>query len=108
MPATLYRSRFFGLPSRQVCAVSWRLGMKRQEAVRGLIRGVAARERLLHPSAARAMQRRIRLRLVRAYVRRFGDDAFAAVYGARRLARPSVRRWLTRGYAHWRGRYPRT
>jgi len=63
-------SRFYGLPNRHPSHKPWRLQIKSREALRGAIRGAAARERLLYPSQAKAMQRRIRLRLVAAYIRR--------------------------------------
>src|SRR5689334_6679098 len=97
-------SSFYGLPHRHLSHKPWRLLNKSREAVRGAVRGAAARERLLHPSASKAAQRRIRLRLVEFYIRRFGEDDFAHKFKAPRLAPRSRSNWLPGGYAWWRDR----
>jgi hypothetical protein len=51
----------------------------------GAIPGAAARETLLYPSQAKAAQRKIRLRLVAAYVHRFGSDEFSAQFSHPRM-----------------------
>ena len=80
-------SRFYGQPLRYTNHKPWRLATLPKERVRGAIRGAANRERLLHPSPARAIQRRIRYRLIAAYRRRFG---FPFVLCAREHTRASI------------------
>lgn len=104
MPSPLYGSKFYGLPNRHVDHKPWRLQSRTREGVRGAIRGAVIRERLLHPSSAKALQRRIRLRLLAAYVRRFGHDEFSIQLGVPRIARKRTSNWLSRGYAWWRDR----
>ena len=99
-------SRFYGLPFRHVSQKPWRLQIKPQEIVRGVVRGAAARERLLHPSSAKAAQRRLRVRLVAAYVRRFGMDAFALKFSVPKVEPQRRSNWLSGGYAWWRDRIP--
>lgn len=97
-------SRFYGLPLRHRSHKPWQLQSKSRENVRGAIRGAATRERLLHPSSAKAMQRRIRLRLVAAYVHRFGLDEFAAKLSTPKVTPRQRGNWLPAGYAWWRER----
>jgi hypothetical protein len=97
-------SKFRGRPRRHLNHKPWRLRKLPREYLRGAIRGAAARERLLHPSAARQMQRRIRLRLVRAYELRFGRDAFVTKFAIAKIAPLPRSNWLAGGYAWWRER----
>ncbi len=98
---------FYGYPRRQRNQMPWRFQHAPRETVRGAIRGVAARERLLFPSPAKSAQRRRRLRLVAAYVRRFGHDEFVAQYAHARLSAPRSSNWLPGGFAWWRERLAR-
>ena len=97
-------SRFYGHPQRHLSHKPWRLQSRPRESVRGAIRGAASRERLLHPSPAKAAQRRIRVRLVTAYIRRFGRDEFSSKYSSTKLAPVQRSNWLPGGYAWWRER----
>ena len=97
-------SRFRGTPGRYASQKHWRLLVKPRETIRGLIRGAAARETLLHPSPAKSAQRRIRRRLVAAYVRRFGADEFSIRFSSTRIAPRKRSHWLPGGYAWWRER----
>ena len=97
-------SRFYGKPLRQPMHRTWRLNSALQERVRGAIRGAAARESLLHPSPSKSAQRRIRKRLVAAYIRRFGTDAFVIRFCAERFPAGKAGNWLPSGYAWWRER----
>jgi hypothetical protein len=103
-------SRFYGLPQRHINHKPWRLANLPQERVRGAIRGAASRERLLHPSPAKALQRRIRFRLLAAYRRRFGEDSFVLAMSAPKFRTRAARFWLPSGYAWWKerllGRFP--
>jgi hypothetical protein len=82
----------------------WRLAKIPRETFRGAIRGAAARERLIYPSPAKAAQRKIRRRLVAAYVRRFGVDDFAVQFSHARIQIRARSNWLPGGYAWWRER----
>jgi len=97
-------SRFFGKALRHRGHKPWRMSHVPRENARGAIRGAAARERALHPSPAKAVQRRIRLRLVAAYIRRFGTDDFALKFSSARIAPLARSNWLPGGYAWWRER----
>ena len=97
-------SRFYGRPLRHPLHQTFCLNSGAQETVRGAIRGAAAREALLHPSPAKAAQRRIRKRLVAAYIRRFGLDAFVIHFSAKRIPVRKAGNWLASGYAWWRER----
>lgn len=97
-------SKFSGRPRRHLNHKPWRIRIIFREFLRGAIRGAAARERLLHPSAARRMQRRIRHRLVRAYELRFGHDAFVDKFAVAKVAPLPRSNWLPGGYAWWRER----
>ncbi len=100
----MHTSLFYGLPNRHPSHMPWRLQHKSRDAVRGAIRGAAALECLLHPSQAKAMQRRIRVRLVGAYIRRFGMDEFSVKFSASKVVSQSTNNWLRSGYAWWRER----
>jgi hypothetical protein len=95
---------FYGYPRTHLSHKPWHLRTAPRETVRGAIRGAAARERLLYPSPAKAAQRRIRLRLVAAYVRRFGTDEFALQFGEPKMPPQARSNWLPNGYAWWRER----
>jgi hypothetical protein len=95
---------FYACPLPQLNHKPWRLARIPRENFRGAIRGAAARERLLYPSPAKAMQRKIRRRLVTAYVRRFGPDEFAAQFGEAKIQAQPRSNWLPNGYAWWRER----
>jgi len=97
-------SSFYGLPHRHLSHKPWRLQGNSRETVRGAVRGAAARERLLHPSASKWAQRRTRLRLIQVYIRRFGEDEFALKFKAARLPPRPRANWLPGGYASWRER----
>jgi hypothetical protein len=98
------KTNFYGLPTKHLGHKPWRLAFAKRESVRGVIRGAAARERLLHPSPAKAMQRRTRIRLVQAYIGRFGQDEFTQLFMASRMKPISKGNWLSRGFAYWRNR----
>jgi hypothetical protein len=97
-------SQFYGIPHRHINHKPWRLARLSQEGVRGAIRGAASRERLLHSSSAKAVQRRIRFRLLAAYRRRFGEDSFVRDMAAPRFSTRAARFWLPSGYAWWKER----
>lgn len=97
-------SQFYGHPLRHASHKPWRLALLSQERVRGAIRGAANRERLLHPSSSKSTQRRIRLRLVAVYCRRFGRDPFSDALSVRRFKAKAIRFWLPSGYAWWKER----
>src|SRR5882672_4324093 len=79
------------------------------EALRGVIRGWAVRERGLAPGAVKTRVRRTRLRLTVIYQRRFGIDAFAQQLSIARLLPQPGGAWLPRRFAPWRaGRVQRT
>ena len=103
-------SAFYGVPVRHIAHKRWRLLVAPRESVRGAVRGAATRECLLHASSAKSAQRRIRKRLVAAYVRRFGFDEFVSRFIASRIASRKKSNWLPGGYASWReqifGRVP--
>ena len=98
------KTKFYGWPSKHIGHQPWRIASANRESVRGVIRGAAARERSLHPSAAKAMQRRTRVRLVVAYVRRFGLDEFIQSFMVPKIALKPAANWLSNGYAWWRER----
>ena len=75
-----------------------------KEQVRGTVRGAAQRERLLHPSPAKTVQRRTRIRLLAAYTLRFGADEFSTSLGKPRFKRTAPVFWLPTGYAWWKER----
>jgi hypothetical protein len=103
-------SRFYAYVLKDVRHNWWHLTMSSKEATRGIVRGAAHRERLLHPSAAKSMQRLRRKRLVAAYIRRFGEDSFGSSLSVDRFAKRHPSFWLHGGYAWWRerllGRHP--
>ena len=101
-------SRFYRIPFRHLSQKPWRLQFKPRETVRGVVRGAAARERLLHPSPAKAAQRRLRVRLVAAYIRRFGMDDFALKFNVQKVEPQRRSNWLSGGYASWRDRIPKS
>jgi len=86
----------------------WRLAKIKRERFRGAIRGAAVRERRLYPSPAKSQQRKIRQRLVGAYIRRFGLDEFAVSFSRDRMELPAQSNWLPNGYAWWRERRQRS
>lgn len=67
-----------------------------------MIRGSFAREKHERPGAARSQVRRLRLRLLHIYRRRFGDDECWLAESTKRSAGRSG--WLPNGYAFWRDR----
>lgn len=82
--------------------MSWYLALASREALRGVIRGSTTREQGLIPGPVRTRVRRRRLRLLGAYARRFGEDAF---YRQRNQPRAGVlprSTWLGRAFATWR------
>jgi hypothetical protein len=97
-------SRFYGRIARHASHKPWRLAHMPQESVRGAIRGAANRERLLHPSPAKAVQRRVRFRLLAAYRSRFGVDAFYNSLSVPRFKQRVAQFWLPGGYAWWKER----
>ena len=97
-------SRFYAHATRRREHKPGWLVRESKERVRGAIRGAAQRERLLHPSPAKSMQRRIRFRLLEAYGRRFGEDEFFQALGRKRFAVRALRFWLPGGYAWWKER----
>lgn len=97
-------SQFYGRPLRHINHKPWRLALLPQERVRGAIRGAANRERLLHPSSTKSVQRRIRFRLLAAYRRRFGHDPFVSALSVPRFKVNATRFWLPSGYAWWKER----
>jgi len=95
---------FYGFPLAHLNHKPWRLRTIPKESVRGTIRGAAARESLLFPSPAKATQRKIRQRLVTAYIRRFGVDEFSEQFSVARFPPQIQSNWLPGGYGHWRDR----
>ena len=104
---SMQRHGFHGYPLRHLNHKPWRLQHAPRETVRGAIRGASARERLLFPSPAKSAQRRLRLRLVTAYVKRFGHDEFVSQYGQARVQPRGPNNWLPGGFAWWRERFTR-
>jgi len=83
----------------------WKQTLSKKESFRGAIRGASHRERLLHPSPAKAAQRRIRSKLLRSYALRFGQDEFFAQMNFwKELPRPGGKFWIRRRFAHWKVR----
>jgi len=101
----MQRHGFYGHPLRHLNHKPWRLQHAPRETVRGAIRGAAARERRLFPSPAKLAQRRLRLRLVAAYVKRFGHDEFVTQFGQARAQPRGRNSWLPGGFAWWRERF---
>lgn len=95
---------FYGLPSTHLNHKPWRLKTLPRESVRGVIRGAATREQLLYPSPAKAVQRKIRQRLVAAYMRRFGVDDFSKKFNVPKMPSRQRGNWLPGGYAYFRER----
>ena len=75
-----------------------------KESLRGVIRGVCFRERALFQSPSKAIQRRLRKRLIHTYFKRFGADDFYAERAVERLPKLHRQKWLKGGYAKWRDR----
>lgn len=97
-------SKFYARRTKQKLHQQRWLDRMSQERFRGVVRGAAQRERLLHPSAAKSMQRRTRVRLVASYIRRFGSDDFSRSLGQHRFATRATLFWLPSGYAWWKER----
>ncbi len=97
-------SKFYAAAVRQK---SHKLGLFRllsKEQARGVVRAAAQRERLLHPSAAKSLQRLKRKSLVKLYLKRFGEDEFCHSLLTKRFERCATRFWLPGGFAHWKQR----
>ncbi len=97
-------SKFFASAIRRRSYKYCFFGSLDKGQARGVIRATAQRERLLHPSPAKSMQRLTRMRLVKSYARRFGEDDFYLSLSAKRFDRYATRFWLPRGFAHWKER----
>ena len=97
-------SKFHAQPIKRRNHQQGRLSRLPKEQVRGAIRGAAHRERLLHPSPAKSIQRRTRFRLLAAYVHRFGQDEFSTSLGQPRFEKFATLFWLPTGYAWWKER----
>jgi hypothetical protein len=97
-------SKFYAAALKQPNYQQGRLRRMAKEQVRGAVRGAAHRERLLHPSPGKAIQRRTRVRLLAAYIQRFGEDEFSASLGQSRFKKHAPRFWLATGYARWKER----
>src|SRR5688572_1817876 len=93
---------FYGKPSRHLNQQPWRMRSLPRENVRGVVRGAAARERLLFPSPAKALQRKRCKLFVAAYARRFGKDEFAVKFSVAKISSMPGGNWLPGGYAWFR------